>query len=329
MAIDPLERRPIGRTAVQITRFGFGGTTLGGRHVYRDVGDVQAFEAVAAAHAEGVRYFDTAPYYGAGQGEARMGAALQRIGDPGVTLSTKVGYLLEPPTTPEEAPRPVLDFSYEAAMLSYRESLKRLEGARIDLAFIHDADKGPYLPAAMAGTYRALGELRAQGRIRAIGVGIADWRLCLDFAAAGEFDCFMLAGRYTLLEQGGALHELLPLCAQRSIGLIVAAPFNSGILATGAVAGARHDNGPAAPAVLDRVAQIERVCAVHGVPLRAAALQFPLAHPAVTGLVAGSRSAAEVRQNLDDLRRPLPGDFWDELRHEKLVDPAAPTPSGI
>lgn len=329
MAIDPLERRQVGRTTVEITRFGFGGTTLGGRHVYSDVGEAQAVEAVAAAHAEGVRYFDTAPYYGAGQGETRMGAALRRVGDPEVTLSTKVGYLLEPPTPPEAAPRPVLDFSYEAAMQSYQESLKRLEGARIDLAFIHDADKGPYLPAAMAGTYRALRELREQGRVQAIGIGIADWRLCLDFAAAGEFDCFMLAGRYTLLEQGGALHELLPLCAQRSIGLIVAAPFNSGILATGAVAGARHDNGPATPAVLERVARIESVCAAHGVPLRAAALQFPLAHPAVTGLVVGSRSAAEVRQNLDHLRRPLPAGFWDELRQERLIDPAAPTPASL
>lgn len=319
-ATDPLEPRAIGTTGVTVTRFGFGGTTLGGRHVYSDVGEAQAVAAVHAAFAAGVRYFDTAPFYGAGEGERRMGLALQDLPRAAFALSTKVGYTLR------DGAAPVLDFSCDATLRSFEASLARLKVEAVEVAFVHDADKGPYFAKALRGAYPALRRLREEGRVRAIGVGVADWRLCREFARAAEFDVFMLACRYTLLEQGGALHEFLPFCRERGIAVIAAAPFASGILATGAVPGARHDHKPATAEALASVREIEAVCAAHGVALPAAALQFPLAHPDVTAMVVGSRSAKELACNLDLVRRPVPPAFWSELKARGLIDGEAPVP---
>lgn len=317
---DPIARQEIGATGISVTRFGFGGTTLGGRHVYSDVGEAQAVAAVHAAFAAGVRYLDTAPFYGAGEGERRLGLALQELPRAALTLSTKVGYTLV------EDAAPALDFSFDATLRSFEASLARLGVERVEIAFIHDADKGPYLEDVLRGAYPALLRLREEGRVGAIGLGVADWRLCRELARRVELDLFMLACRYTLLEQGGALHEFLPFCAERSIAVIAAAPFASGVLATGAIEGARHNHQPATAEALRQVGRIEAVCAAHGVPLPAAALQFPLAHPAVTAMVVGSRSAEELRRNLELVRRPIPAAFWAALRHQGLIDLAAPVP---
>jgi D-threo-aldose 1-dehydrogenase len=177
----------------------------------------------------------------------------------------------------------------------------------------------------MEGAYPALAELRSQGVIKAIGVGMNQWQMLCDFAEAGDFDYFLLAGRYTLLDQD-SLPRLLPLCERRRISLIIGGPYNSGILATGAVPGATYDYRAADPALLQRVERIEAVCARHGVSLQAAALQFPLHHPMVASIIPGARSIAEVEANLAFLREPIPPGFWAELKAERLIDAAAPTP---
>jgi len=203
----------------------------------------------------------------------------------------------------------------------------------VDTLFIHDIDRwthGDAQPArfgeAMTGAYRALRRLREQGVVSAIGVGVNEWEVCQQAAEAGDFDGFLLAGRYTLLEQP-ALETFLPLCERRGLFVVIGGPFNSGILATGAIEGATYNYRPAPPEILARVARIDAVCRRHDVPLAAAALQFPLAHPAVRSVIPGARSAEEVRANLSLLRAHIPSALWTDLRQAGLLHPDAPTPS--
>ena len=177
----------------------------------------------------------------------------------------------------------------------------------------------------MNETYPILDDLRRQGVIKAIGLGMNQWQLLWDFAHAGDFDCFLLAGRYTLLEQA-PLQRFLPMCEEKNISIIIGGPYNSGILATGAKPGAYYNYAPAPQPILARVQGIEAVCARHGVTLAAAALQFPLGHPAVAAIIPGARSAAELQTNLGYFRQPIPADFWAELKAEGLIDAASPIP---
>ncbi len=338
MADGTLPTRRLGRSAIELTELGFGGAPLGS--LYKDRGDEVACDALAAAFEAGIRYVDTAPFYGHGLSEHRVGAGLRRLPRGEMTLSTKVGRLLRPArtaTAPESmfsAPLPFtvsFDYSYDGVMRSLEDSYQRLGLDRIDIALIHDCNPrwhGDAYPRrfgeAMEGAYRALDELRAAGVIRAVGVGVNDPEVCLAFARAGQFDCFMLAGRYTLLDQSG-LDELLPHCEQEGIGILLAAPFNSGILATGAVEGARYFYEPAPPAILERVRRIEAVCRRHDVPLAAAAMRFPLGHPAVTSVVVGCSDRAEALANARLIAQPIPVAFWAELKAEGLLPEAAPT----
>src|SRR6185312_4524724 len=226
---------------------------------------------------------------------------------------------------------PRIDYSYDGIMRSFEDSIHRLGTDRIDILLLHDCDRRNHGDAyserfreAMAGAYKALLALREQGAVRAIGAGLNEWEACQDFAEAGDFDCFLLAGRYTLLDQG-ALHSFLPLCTRRGIGIILGGPYNSGILATGPVPGAFYDYAPASPAILERTRAIEAACARHGVPLAAAALQFPLSHPAVASVIPGARSPAEVEENLRLLARPIPSALWAELKTAGLLRADAPT----
>jgi D-threo-aldose 1-dehydrogenase len=288
-----------------------------------------------------MRYFDTAPLYGHGLSELRVGSALRRFADSQVVLSSKVGWRLKPafgqPTGAGlfeniTAFTRYPDYSYDGAMRSFEESLNRLGTDRVDILLIHDVDRrnqGERYPevfrAAMAGAYRALLALREQRLVKAIGCGLNEWEACQDFAQAGDFDCFLLAGRYTLLEQG-SLETFLPLCEQRAIGIILGGPYNSGILASGAVKGAWFHYAPAGEDVLRRVAAMEAVCARHRVPLKAVALQFPLHHPSVATVIPGTRSAAEIEENLTMLRLPIPTELWRELKAAGLIAASAPTP---
>jgi D-threo-aldose 1-dehydrogenase len=320
-------------------RIGFGGAPLG--NLFAPIPEPDAVRAVAAAYDVGIRCFDTAPLYGRGRSERRIGAALRDRPRASFRISTKVGRLLRPATgrpTTDEAYTDIPDFEVEydysedGALRSLDASLERLGLDRVDTLFIHDIDRwthGDAQPArfreAMTGAYRALRRLRDQGVVSAIGVGVNEWEVCQQAAEAGDFDGFLLAGRYTLLEQA-ALESFLPLCERRGLFVVIGGPYNSGILATGAVAGATYNYRPAPPEILTRVARIEAVCRRHGVPLAAAALQFPLAHPAVRSVIPGARSADEVRANLALLRAPIPGALWSDLRAAGLLRPDAPTP---
>jgi D-threo-aldose 1-dehydrogenase len=303
-----------------------------------------ALATIDAAYAGGVRYFDTAPLYGYGLSEQRVGAGLSRYPREAVVISTKVGRTLVPRATPDphdafiNAPAfdAIFDYSRDAVLRSLEKSLQRLQTDRVDIVLIHDPDESvtqrgadPYAKShfneVMAGAYPALAELRAQGVIKAIGAGMNQWQMLSDFARAGNFDCFLLAGRYTLLEQTAA-QTFLPLCFERHISIIIGGPFNSGILATGVQANAHYEYRTPPPHIIDRVQRLAAVCARYGVALPAAALQFPFGHPAVAAVIPGAASPAEVRANMAYCQQPIPADFWTELRQLKLIDEAAPVP---
>ncbi len=332
--MDPFATRRLGRTRLALTALGFGGTAVGS--LYQKTAEDAGRRTIAHAYEAGLRYFDTAPYYGHGSSERRFGAVLSGRPRSSFVLSTKVGRLLRPIDraarrdqrfADDEPFEALFDYSGDAVMRSIESSLTRLGLDRIDILFIHDVWTREHFEAAMAGAYPALDRLRREGQVAAIGAGIGRWEMCRDFALAGDFDCFLLANRYTLLEQGGALHEFLPLCADRGIGIVIGGPYNSGILASGAVPGAMYNYEPATPAVLDRVCAIERVCATHDVPLAAAALRFPLGHPNVASVIPGAKSAAEVDHNIALMQTDIPTALWRDLQNEGLVDPAAPTPA--
>ena len=337
-----LARRALGRTGLEVTTLGFGGAGIGNLH--RVLEDADAADAVHEAFAGGVRYFDTAPFYGFGLSELRLGAALGGEATP-VVISTKVGRKLVP-SGPQDAnvgregyfsPRPfspVFDYGYDSIMRSHEESLDRLGVKRVDILLCHDigrlthgAQHDARVREFLEGGYRAMLELRRSGAVRAIGLGVNEWGVCVELLDHCEFDCLMLAGRYTLLEQS-PLDHLLPLCVERGVSILAAGPLNSGILAAGSKAAARshYNYAPPPPAVVERVRALEAACEEFQVPLQAAALQFPLAHPAVAGVVTGSASGAEARRALEMFRQPIPVEFWQALRGRALIDARAPLP---
>jgi D-threo-aldose 1-dehydrogenase len=322
---------------------GFGGASIG--NLYHAISDDAAEAAVAAALAAGMTYVDTAPHYGFGLSERRIGLALDKY-DPGrqTIVSTKVGRSLVPApdadlSQPRQAfvsPEPfesVFDYSYDAVMRSWEQSRQRLRRDRIDLLFAHDLGRmahGDDHPAIfrtfLQGGYRAMRELRNGGAVRAIGLGVNEAAVCIEALDHGDFDVMLLAGRYTLLEQA-PLDDLLPLCVDRGVGVIVGGPFNSGILAVGTKGGGRYDYGRVPPDIRARVAALEKVCARHGVPLAAAALRFPLAHPNVVAVVPGLDGAAQVRDAAMLAALPIPAIFWADLKAERLIKADAPVPS--
>jgi D-threo-aldose 1-dehydrogenase len=339
--MQPSATRTLGRSGLAVTIMGFGGAPLG--NMYQALSDEDARATVRACFAAGIRYFDTAPLYGFGLSEHRVGEALRGADRDAFALSTKVGRLLRPgdPRTLAHGQfknalpfAEVYDYSYDGVMRSVEDSLQRLGMHRIDILLVHDLDVWTHGSEAarqervaefMGGGYRALVELRDAGAVRAIGAGVNETEACQDLALRGDFDCFLLAGRYTLLEQG-PLDAFLPLCERRNIALIIGGAYNTGILATGAVEGAYFQYAPAPPEIMDRVRQIEAICARNGVRLPTAALQFPLGHPAVATVIPGTRSPAEVEQNLAIFAPDVPPDFWAELKHEGLLRADAPTP---
>jgi D-threo-aldose 1-dehydrogenase len=336
MSFDPVAVRSVGKHGLEVSQLGFGTAPFGDA----SAGDGAVQAAFDAAHAAGLRYFDTAPLYGLGLAEHRLGACLRTVAREQKIVSTKVGRLLKPSrarpgSAAKDHTRPfdfVYDYSYGATMRSLEDSLRRLDRSHVEIVLIHDVNRrwqGDHLEQryreAMDGAYRALDDLRRAGTIGAIGVGVNDWEILLRFAADGDFDCFMLAGRYTLLDHT-AIDRFMPECVRRGIAVLMAAPYNSGILATGAAPGATFFYTAAPPEIVERTRRIERICQRHDVALPAAALQFPLAHPAVASVVTGMRNADEVAQNLVHCRRPIPRAFWQELKHEALIAAAAPVP---
>jgi D-threo-aldose 1-dehydrogenase len=340
MSFDPAATRHIGRRDVAVSLLGVGTAPFGS--MAREHTDASVAGAFERLYGTGLRYFDTAPFYGLGLAEHRLGACLRTIDRRSVVVSTKVGRLMKPVeggvapgVSSGAAPFAVaFDYSYDGTMRSLEHSLQRLGTNAVDIVLIHDVNRrwqGDLVEQryreAMSGAHRALVELRSAGTVKAFGVGVNDWSILLRFAADGDFDCFMLAGRYTLLDHS-ALETFMPDCERRGISVLMAAPFNSGILATGAQPGATFFYVEAEPEIMARTRRIEEACARHDVAIAAAALQFPLAHPAVASVVTGMRSAAEADANLRHCRAAIPRQLWEELKHERLIAADAPVPDG-
>ena len=310
-----LDRRPLGQTHLQVTVLGLGSAPLG--NLFEVVTDDEAHRVVDAAWKAGIRFFDTAPLYGHGLAERRFGAVLGSKPRDEFVLATKVGRLLRAGAPPEPGQafvgvppvNPVFDFSYDGVMRSVEESLERLGLDRIDVLLIHDPDD--HYEEALAGAYRALDRLRADGTIGAVGAGMNQSEMLVRFAREGSFDCFLLAGRHTLLDRTGD-RELLPLCLERGIGIIAGGVFNSGILAN-PKPGARFNYVAAPAALIERAQRIAATCARHGVDIKSAAIQFPLRHPAVATVLIGCRSVRELEENVRMFQTPVPNELWDEL----------------
>jgi D-threo-aldose 1-dehydrogenase len=304
----------LGGSGVRVGRIGFGTGPLGG--LFTAVGDAQAAGALAAAWDAGIRYFDTAPHYGAGLAEERLGAFLAGRPRAEAVVSTKVGRLLRPGPAEETAGfrgAPdrirVWDYSEAGVRRSLAESLERSGLDAFDVVFLHDPDD--HWEAAVSQAYPALDRLRAEGVVRAIGVGMNQCAMLSRFVAETDLDCVLVAGRYSLLDREAA-RDLLPRCAARGVGVLVGGVFNSGVLADPRP-GATYDYAPASGAVLERARELDRRCAAYGVPLAAAALRFPLRHPAVTGVIVGARSAEEVATNAAHAATAVPEALWEEL----------------
>ncbi|HZX28384.1 MAG TPA: aldo/keto reductase [Telluria sp.] len=329
------DQRALPRRGITLTSLGLGCAQLGG--LYQAVGEEEARAIVDAAWDLGIRYFDTAPYYGFTLSEHRLGAALRARPRDSFVLSTKVGRLMWPDASvrpgesgwAEPLPfRPHFDYTYDGVMRSHEDSLQRLGMERVDILYVHDIGRVTHgaLHAhyweqlTRGGGFRALEQLRGEGSVGAIGLGVNEWEVAADASEACDLDCTLLAGRYTLLEQGAL--AFLDRCARRGIGVVIGGPFNSGILA-----GTRKFNyEDAPPAVLGRVEALAAACAGHGVPLQAAALQFPLAHPAVVSCIPGAHSPAQLRQNAAWFAQPLPAELWEGLSQGGQLDPRAPVP---
>jgi D-threo-aldose 1-dehydrogenase len=335
-----IKRRKFGRSGLTVTDMGFGAAPIG--NFLKVITEETSLAMVEHAWAAGMRYFDTAPLYGHGLSELRLGQALRWKKRDDYVVSSKVGRLLRP------APRASIDFtpwvnaapftlrydySYDGAMRSLEDTLQRMAIEHIDIALIHDCDvfnhgaeqQKVYFKQAMEGNYKALRKLRDEGVVKAIGFGVNEWQVCHEALKQGDFDCFLLAGRYTLLEQD-SLDEFLPLCEKRDVAVVIGGGLNSGILATGAVPGAKYNYSPAPQPILEKVKKIEAVCARHKVPLPAAALQFLLAHPAIASHVPGTRNVQQMEQNIAWVSHPIPQDFWRELKQAGLLREDAPMP---
>ncbi|OAF12870.1 aldo/keto reductase [Bradyrhizobium neotropicale] len=318
--------------ALDITSIGLGTAPLGG--LFAPVSDADAEATIERAWSLGVRFFDTAPLYGFGLAERRLGGFLRQKDRDAYVISTKVGRLLRSPDgaaaeddhykgTSRE--RPVFDFSHDGVMRSVEESLERLGLDRVDILLVHDPDD--HYDDAVAGAFRALRRLRDEGTIKAIGAGMNQSEMLVRFAEAVPLDCFLLAGRYTLLDQG-ALDALFPVCLAKNIGILLGGIYNSGILADPR-AGAKFNYEDAGAALVARALELDELCRKHGTELKAAAFQFCMAHPAVTVALTGARNAAEVSDNIAMAERTVPPAFWQELRARKLVDARAPLPGGV
>ncbi len=331
-----------GKGALHFTELGFGTAPIGG--LYRPVPAEVAHATMTRAWDLGVRYFDTAPLYGLGQSETRLNRLLQGKNRADYIVSSKVGRLLHrcKPGEPHEGvgkwfavPQrtKTYDYSYDGVLRSLDFTFERTGLDRLDVVYVHDLDVWThgsaevmegYRDILMAGGYRALMELRDQGVIRAIGGGINEWQSCQWLTERGDFDLFLLAGRYTLLEQE-ALTSFLPLCQQRGIGIVIGGPYNSGILATGAKPGAFYNYDPVPPQILEKVRKIEATCTAHNIRMVDAAFQFPLLHPAVVSVIPGAMTPAEVAANARAAAATIPPALWADLKSQGLMRQDAPT----
>jgi D-threo-aldose 1-dehydrogenase len=340
--MDPFKTRVLGKSGVPLSQLGFGGAGLG--ELFVKVDEATASATLNAAWDAGIRYFDTAPYYGSGLSEIRTGRLLDSKPRGDFVLSTKVGRWFFQPPNPDQYQAPgwvgglrmahVHDYSYDGIMRAYEQSHMRLGMNRIDLLVIHDLDfwfhktekkVNAYLDQLFTSGWRALDELRSHGLVRGIGAGINEVGMIPRFLDMFDLDFFLLALRYTLMEHE-TLKEELPYCQSRDVGIVIGGVFSSGITATGAVPGAKYNYADATPEAMDKVRRIEAVCKAHNVPLPAAAMQFPLGHPSVASVIPGAIHPDHVRKNVENFRFDIPASLWSDLKNEGLIAKDAPTP---
>ncbi len=335
----------VGKTEVKLSALGFGAAALG--NLYKAVSNNQARETLQAAVDCGLTYIDTAPFYGFGLSERRVGDFIRNQGRDRFVLSTKVGRILRPDLSADTSQirdgfaspmafRPEYDYSYDGIMRSYEDSLQRLGLGRVDILLVHDIgtqthgpDNDHHFRNLETGGYRALDELRRSGAVRAIGLGVNEWEICEQAMEIGQFDCFLLAGRYSLLEQE-PLESFFPKCNAYGASIIVGGAYNSGILATGTQSGnvMHYNYAPATIEIIARVRRIERVCDTFNVTLAAAALQFPLAHEVVASVIPGLGKVERVGQTMALYHEKIPGEFWRALKNEGMLTQQAPVPEG-
>lgn len=334
-------QRPIGKTELKVNVLGFGCAPLG--NLYRPISDADAAEILRAAWQAEFHYFDTAPHYGQGLSERRTGDLLRPLQGKGYVLSTKVGRLLRPAGYAESrhgfvSPMPFdihYDYSYDGIMRSFEDSLMRLGLDHIDILLMHDIGEEThgeankhFFPVAMNGGYKAMDELRSQGLVSAIGLGVNECQICEKAMALGDWDCFLLAGRYSLLEQN-SLQTFLPKCERHNCSVIIGGPYNSGILATGVHGNSTpyYNYQPASNDIIYKVAQIEEVCADFNVTLAAAALQFPLYHPSVSSVIPGLGNKRRIQATIQLFNEEIPSEFWQTLKQRALINPDSPISS--
>lgn len=339
-----LPTRPVGNTKLTVPELGFGAAPLG--NLYRAMSDDDARDTALAALLGGITYFDTAPYYGFGLSERRVGDAVR--GHESIVVSTKVGRLLKPDSAIQGAGsrhgfyspmpfQPVYDYSFDGVMSSWEASRQRLGLARIDILYVHDIGRMThgdqhevsFRQLTSGGGFRALEELRSSGEISAFGLGVNETAICLEAMKYVNLDVILLAGRYTLLEQD-SLNDLLPACARSRTSIVIGGPYNSGILARGTKRGDTHYNYDIAPSeIIERVRRIETHCDRFRIPLAAAALQFPLANPVVASVIPGLSNPHHVEQTLSLYRTSIPAEFWHDLKTDGLLHVDAPVPTCI
>ena len=328
--------------SLTFTELGFGTAPLG--NLYKSISDDEATRTLDLAWDYGVRYYDTAPLYGLGLSETRLNRFLRGKPRDDYLISSKVGRVLKVCSPKDrdgigkwfEVPdrNEHFDYSYDGIMRSIEFSLERLGLSRLDIIYAHDLcifthgskqDSDRRISEFFQNKgYEAMLSLRDQGIVSAIGVGVNEWEVCQNMAERGDFDLFLLAGRYTLLEQD-ALNSFLPLCEARNIGIITGGPYNSGILASGAIPGAFYNYDPAPEKIMNKVKKIDNICREFKVPLKTAALQFPLMHPTHLAVIPGGQSASEMKNNLESINFEIPLELWEALKEAKLLHPKAPT----
>ncbi len=327
--MDPFQRSELGRTGLKVPRLGLGTSPLG--RLDSDLSDRRALATIRRALALGITYIDTAPAYGFGRAELRLGHVLANVHRDSYIISTKVGYTLKDTqglnfksTSLRELPELTrdFDFSRDGVLRCFEGSLQRLRLDMVDILYIHMVPPEHY-QQAIREAFPALAELRAQGVVKAIGAGMNNLQLLLQFIREGDLDCFLLPDRYHLLDQS-ALSEFLPLCVEKGISIIMGTPYDGGRILGRPEYTPQRD--PTPPETLQRVRRLWAVCDRHRVPVRAAALQFVSAHPAAVSVIPGPRSVQETKDNISMMQHPIPPEFWDELRREGLIPKEAPTP---
>ena len=330
---NPFETNALGSSGLSVSQLSLGAAPLG--NLLNKVSEEEALLTIEEALNSGINYVDTAPFYGYGLSEERIGRSLPQLSSRPL-ISTKVGKLIRPGVREgnelfgDRQPfylanldkRFIFDFSYDGVLRSHEESLQRLGVDAVDILHIHDSDE--HFTDAVQGAYQALNRLREEGSIKAVSAGMNQWEMLSKFLDHGDFDCFLLAGRYTLLDQS-SLAELLPKCLKHGTSIVIGGVYNSGILAN-PVPGTTYNYVEAPQDLIDRALAMDVICQRHGVPLKAAALQFPLGHPSVATVLTGVRSCEEWQENLRLFELEIPRDLWLELREESMVGPEVPLP---